>query len=184
MSSANSTIRVGSGQTTFLASMRCHGFQAVRRYRRLRSGHFLLLATSFISGFFIGTSRDNSDRLIWFAQYSIRLYVIYGLVALVFTPDMVLWAPKLAYRGSLTTTFVNHNTAATFIGAGVILWLCSAFLSLQSFQYSSIRMLLLLPSNERVAIKVIFRSAAGLTCFFALLLTGSRGGLICSSLGL
>jgi O-antigen ligase len=97
---------------------------------------------------------------------------------------MLLWVPKLAYRGSLTTTFVNHNTAATFIGAGAILWFCSAFLSMQSFQYSSVRMLLLLPSNEHVAIKVIFHSAAGLTCFFALLLTGSRGGLICSSLGL
>ena len=147
-------------------------------------GHFLLLVTSFMSGFFVGTSRRNSDLLILCARYSILSYAVYGLLALVFTPDMLLWIPKLAYRGSLTATFVNHNTAATFIGAGVILWFCSAFLSLQSFQYSSIRMLLLLPSNERVAIKVIFRSAAGLTCFFALLLTGSRGGLICSSLGL
>ena len=95
-----------------------------------------------------------------------------------------LWIPKLAYRGSLTTTFVNHNTAATFIGAGAILWFCSAFFSLQSFRYSSIRMLLLMPSNEHIAFKVVFRSAIGLTCFFALLLTGSRGGLICSSLGL
>jgi O-antigen ligase len=41
-----------------------------------------------------------------------------------------------------------------------------------------------MPSNEHVALKVMFRAAVGLTCFFALLLTGSRGGLICSSLGL
>ena len=32
--------------------------------------------------------------------------------------------------------------------------------------------------------KIIIRSAAALACFFALLLTGSRGGLICASLGL
>jgi O-Antigen ligase len=148
-------------------------------------GHFLLLATSFISGFFVGTSQRNSDRLISFAQYSILLYVIYGLVALVFTPDMVLWAPKLAYRGSLTTTFINHNTAATFIGAGAILWFCSAFSSLQqSFRSSSIRVLLLTRATERLAFRTIARSAGALTCFFALLLTGSRGGLICSCLGL
>ena len=151
----------------------------------LAVGHFLLFATSFISGFFIGTSRRNSDSLIWFAQYSILLYAIYGLAALILTPNMVLWAPKLAYRGSLTATFINHNTAATFIGAGAILWFCSAFSSLQqSSGFSSIRLLLLNRANEHLAFSILARSGAALTCFFALLLTGSRGGLICSCLGL
>src|ERR1700726_858471 len=143
-------------------------------------GHFLLLVTSFMSGFFAGLPRRNGDILIWFARYSILAYAIYGLLALALTPNMLLWAPKLAYLGSLTATFVNHNTAATFVGAGAILWFCSACLSLQSFQYSSFRLLLLTPSNEHVAFRVILRSVAGLTCFFALLLTGSRGGLGCS----
>jgi O-antigen ligase len=95
----------------------------------------------------------------------------------------VLWTPKLAYRGSLTTTFVNHNTAATFVGVGATLWFCSAFSSLQSFRFSSLRDLLLTPSNERLLLRTILRSGAALTCFFALLLTGSRGGLICSCFG-
>ncbi len=148
------------------------------------AGHFLLFTTSFISGFSIGTSRQNGDKLIWFAQYSILFYVIYGLAALIFTPDRVLWAPKLAYRGSLTATFINHNTAATFIGAGAILWFCFAFSSFQSFQFSSLRLLLLNRSNEHLAFKIITRSGGALVCFFALLLTGSRGGLIGSCLGL
>jgi O-antigen ligase len=148
-------------------------------------GHFLLFAISFISGFLIGTTQLNSDRLIWFAQYSILLYAIYGVAALILTPNMVLWAPKLAYGGSLTATFINHNTAATFIGAGAILWFCSAFSTLQqSFGFSSIRMLLLTRSNERLALRIIARSGGALACFFALLLTGSRGGLIFSCLGL
>ena len=151
----------------------------------LAVGHFLLFATSVISGFFIGTSRRNSDSLIWFAQYSILLYAIYGLAALILTPNMVLWAPKLAYRGSLTATFINHNTAATFIGAGAILWFCSAFSSLQqSSGFSSIRLLLLNRANEHLAFSFLARSGAALTCFFALLLTGSRGGLICTCFGL
>src|SRR3979490_3261372 len=151
----------------------------------LAVGHFLLFATSFISGFFIGTLRRNSDSLIWFAQYSILLYAIYGLAALILTPNMGLWAPKVAYRGSLTATFINHNTGATFIGAGAILWFCSAFSSLQqSSGFSSIRLLLLNRANEHLAFRLLARSGSALTCFFALLLTGSRGGLICSSLGL
>jgi O-antigen ligase len=150
----------------------------------LAVGHFLLFATSLISGFSIGTSREDSNRLVSFAQYSILLYAVYGLAALRFTPNVVLWAPKLAYRGSLTATFINHNTAATFVGAGAILWFCSAFSSFQSFGFSSVRLLLLTRSNEQLAFRVIAQSASALACFFALLLTGSRGGLICSCLGL
>lgn len=147
-------------------------------------GHFLLLVTSFTSGFLVATSRRNSDTLMRFAQYSMLAYAVYGLAALVLTPNLLLWAPKLAYRGSLTTTFVNHNTAAAFVGAAAILWFCRAYLSLQSLRFSSIRLLLLIPSNERIVFKVILHLAAGLACFFALLFTGSRGGLICACLGL
>jgi len=150
----------------------------------IAAGHFLLFATSFICGFSIGTSRRNSERLIWFAQYSFVLYVIYGLAAFLLTPDMLLWTNKVAYRGYLTATFVNHNTAATFVGAGAILWFCLAFSSAQSMWFSTIRMLLLFRANEALALKIILRSAAALTCLFALLLTGSRGGLLCSGMGL
>jgi O-Antigen ligase len=150
----------------------------------LAVGHFLLFVTSFLSGFSIGTSRRGGDKLIWFAQYSILFYVIYGVAALILTPNMVLWAPKLAYRGSLTATFINHNTAATFVGVGTILWFCFAFFSLQSARFSSIRLLLLIRSNEQLAFKVIAQAGGALLCFFALLLTRSRGGLICTCLGL
>lgn len=150
----------------------------------LAAGHFLLFAVAFINGFYIGTSRLSSARLFQIAQYSILLYVVYGLAALVLTPNMILWAPKLAYRGSLTATFINHNTAATFVGAGVILWACLGFSSLQSFRSWSLRLLLLNRSNERLAFRIILQAGSALVCFFALLLTASRGGLICSCLGL
>lgn len=147
-------------------------------------GHFLLVVTSFIGGFFVGTSRRDGDILTAVARYSILTYSVYGLLALVFTPNMLLWAPKIAYYGSLTTSFVNHNTAATFVGMGAIMWFCSALTTLRSLQLSSLRLLLLTPSNEYVAFRFILRSAAALACFLALVLTRSRGGLICCSVGL
>ncbi len=39
---------------------------------------------------------------------------------MVVTPNLLLWVPKVAYRGSLTATFVNKNTAAAFFGCGAI----------------------------------------------------------------
>jgi O-antigen ligase len=147
-------------------------------------GKFVLLVTSFMSGFFVGTSRRDTETLDAFARWSTLLYSVYGLAALVLTPNMTLWVPKPAYFGSLTSTFVNHNTAATLVGAGAILWFCAACVSFQSLQLSSIRLLLLIQSNERLALRFIGQLAAGIFCLFALLLTGSRGGLICTSLGL
>jgi O-antigen ligase len=150
----------------------------------LAAGHFLLFATALVSGFYLGTSRRDGNKLIWFARYSILLYAIYGLAALVFTPNILLWADKVAYRGSLTATFVNHNTAATYIGAGAILWLCETVTAVQSVRLSTVRVFLMSRSNEVLAFKIIVRSTATLVCLFALLRTDSRGGLICSSMGL
>lgn len=147
-------------------------------------GHFVLLVTSFLSGVFVGTSRRSSDTLVKVARYSILFYAFYGIASLALTPNMVLWAPKLAYSGYLTATFINHNTAATFMGAGAILWFCHAYVMFERLNISSIRLLLLIPSNEKLAFRLMFRSAAGLICFFAVLLTGSRGGLICTCVGL
>jgi O-antigen ligase len=147
-------------------------------------GHFLLSLTSFLSGFCIGTSRRNASALISSARIAILFYAIYGLISLVVAPDLLLWIPKLAYRGSLTATFVNHNTAATLMGCGVILWASRVYFSVQSLQKSSFRMLLLSPANQQVGFSLILRASATLTCVFALLLTNSRGGLICSAVGL
>jgi hypothetical protein len=149
----------------------------------LAVGHFLLFAVAFVNGFCVGTSSRSSETLIKAAQYSILGYLVYGLVALVLTPDTLLWADKLAYRGLLTATFVNHNTAATFAGAGMILWACSAYYAAQSIWFSSLRILLVSRSGETKVLRVIVRAAAALACFFALLETDSRGGLISTAAG-
>jgi hypothetical protein len=150
----------------------------------LAIGHFLLVVTSFSSGFFAGTSRRSVSRIIFATRTAVLIYAGYGLVALAVTPNLLLWIPKVAYRGSLTATFVNKNTAATFFGCGAILWSCWTYFAVQSLEKSSLRVLLLNSLNERVAISLVLRASAALTCLFALLLTNSRGGLISSSVGL
>lgn len=147
-------------------------------------GHFLLAVTAFLSGLFAGSSKHGASRIISVARTAILIYALYGLAALAITPNLLLWVPKVAYRGSLTGTFVNKNTAAAFFGCGAILWSCWTYSALQSIEKSSLRVLLLNSLNERVAISLILRASAALTCFFALLLTNSRGGLIASSVGL
>ncbi|MBY0383492.1 MAG: O-antigen ligase family protein [Xanthobacteraceae bacterium] len=141
-------------------------------------GHFLLFTTAIINGFFAGTSRRSSASLLLFARYGVLVCAAYGLFALVFTPDLLLWTTKIAYRNSLTATFVNHNTAATFLSIGVILWLCNTLAKVQSFRLTSFRALLMSRETEGQALRIILSAAATAICLFALFLTGSRGGII------
>jgi O-Antigen ligase len=147
-------------------------------------GHGLLFATAFLSGFSLGTSRGRSEMLFNIARYAILAYMIYGLIALVLTPDLLLWDEKTAYRGLLTASFVNHNTAATLAGVGAILWACATYAAARSVGYSSLHLLLLSQAQEANLLRVAGRAAAALACIFALLATNSRGGLICTALGL
>ena len=150
----------------------------------LAIGHALLFAAAFINGFCVCTSGNGADKLFRFARFSILAYAIYGFVDFLFTPNYLLWSEKTAYLGSLTGTFVNHNTAATFFGAGGILWFCSAYSSARAIRLSSVRTFLLSRSNERLIFKLIARGGGGLVCVAALLQTASRGGIICSFAGL
>lgn len=68
-------------------------------------GHFILVVASFVNGLLIGTSRRRSHSLVWCLRISIALSAIYGLASLLLAPNLILWAPKTAYRGYLTTTF-------------------------------------------------------------------------------
>jgi O-antigen ligase len=147
-------------------------------------GHFFTFVFAFTNGFLLGTSRENSATLIKVARISILAYAGYGLFALVFTPTTTLWATKSAYLGSFTTTFINHNTAGTLVGSGLILWASCAVSSWQAIRTSSVRLLLLNPANEKLSFDVLFKTVGALVCFFALLSSGSRGALISSCAGL
>lgn len=48
------------------------------------------------------------------------LYAIYGLAEFGSGTETLLWFPKTAYFGDLTSTFVNRNTYATYAGLGLI----------------------------------------------------------------
>jgi O-antigen ligase len=147
-------------------------------------GHYILLVAAFLSGFVTGTSRKDAQLLFKVLQSSILVYAVYGLLAQALAPGLILWAPKSAYMGDLTATFVNHNTAATFLGAGVIMWACTVQQLLKSFGQMSLRLLLLGPSNEEFGIRIVARAGACIVCLFALISTGSRAGLACAAVGL
>jgi O-antigen ligase len=146
--------------------------------------HFILFVMAFINGFLVGTSRTRSATLFFVISISLSIYAVYGLASYFFTPGTLLWVNKLAYRGSLTGTFVNHNTAATYFGTGCILWLCYVFAHIRSLQFVSVRLFLFADMNEEFILTLVLRLLGLLVCLSALVETGSRGGILCTAVGI
>lgn len=102
-------------------------------------------------------------------------YGAYGFAAYLSGDETVLWFKKWAYLGSLTGTFVNRNSFATFVGLGL---LCSLaliarrMLHARSGSPGSVDFVGGLSTGLFVAI------GAATLQVTALLLTQSRGGLL------
>lgn len=114
------------------------------------------------------------------------VYAAYGLIAFLFFPDTILWYPKLHYKESLTATFINRNSYATY--AGLTLLAC---LGAVATLYR--RAVARAGRNVRYQLGALIESTAGtggllLLGFFviaaALMLTGSRAGIASSFAGL
>ncbi len=82
----------------------------------------ILMALAFGCAFLAATERDGAAILMSGIRWIVAVLALYGLAAHLLDPDSLLGIEKFAYREDLTATFVNRNTAATFIGTGLILW--------------------------------------------------------------
>jgi len=113
-------------------------------------------------------------------------YAVYGLAVYWGGNEYILWFPKERYVGALTSTFVNRNSFAAYLGIGVII---SISLTLHMF---SKRLPFGKKTDSRVTVSELFMTFSNswhmilisLILLTALLLTGSRGGTISTILGL
>lgn len=112
-------------------------------------------------------------------------YAIYGIVIYMAGNEWVTIYPKTAYLDSLTSTFVNRNSYATFAGLGL---LCATALLLNHMKpyfalKHPIRAKLVIIVEELVA-KSALKTLAVLSIVISLLLSASRAGILSSAVGL
>lgn len=112
-------------------------------------------------------------------------YALYGLVVFLSGNDWILVYRKWAYRDSLTSTFVNRNSFATFAGLSL---LCATTLLLER-----IRHLLALERPLRAKAVMLIEELAArsawitvtvLSISIALVLSASRAGVLTAMIGL
>ncbi|RCK54060.1 hypothetical protein TH25_01575 [Thalassospira profundimaris] len=67
-----------------------------------------------------GRKRENASLMLKFFVLVSTAYAVYGLVVYFGGWETVLWYHKTAYRGDLTSTFINRNSYATYAAIGLV----------------------------------------------------------------
>jgi O-antigen ligase len=135
-------------------------------------------------GLIVGSDRSRARQLLLVAGWSGVGYALYGILSTLLAPTMILWREKWSGVGSVTGTFINKNTAATYFGSCAAIWLL--ILSerirqrlpkgpLQRKHFSDVFL-------TKMHKNVVFAFLAFFSCFMALLMTGSRAGVLVSLL--
>lgn len=133
-------------------------------------------------GLIVGSDRRRARQLLLVVGWSGVAYAGYGIVSSLVEPTMILWREKRAYVGYVTGTFINRNTAATYFGSCAVIWLLLL----------SERIRRRLPAGRlqwtdflhgflpRLHIDEFRAFLAFFCCFMALMMSGSRAGVLAS----
>lgn len=144
----------------------------------------LMRLMSYCAVFMLGYVCAQGSQEAWqniktFAYMSF-VYAAYGIIVYFSGNEWLLWFPKWAYFGDLTSTFTNRNTYATFAGFGVI---CSLILTLRELAKLNIsRVKDLVDMPPKLVVNIYIYSTTLLICMTALFLTHSRGGFMATSI--
>ncbi len=108
-------------ETAGALSANIQGRVSVNPYR---SGSALTLLLTYGAIFWLALQfcrdRELAKTVLYALTFSALVYAVYGLLIEFSGLNMVLWVEKRAYRESLTSTFINRNSYATFAGLGLI----------------------------------------------------------------
>jgi hypothetical protein len=112
-------------------------------------------------------------------------YALYGILSFYLIPGTLLWFQKYAYLESVTSTFINRNSYATYAGLGLMSALAGALSEYSRTGAKSERSRL-----RRSAYFLGSTAGAGgawvavaFVIGMALVLTGSRAGILASLTG-
>ena len=112
------------------------------------------------------------------------IYATYGIIVFFAFPKSLIWLEKVAYLDSLTSSFVNRNSYATYAGLGFLSSVALALSAFQAQSYGGDR------ARKAAAVAAVLVGGAGFWLAVsviigaALLLTSSRGGISATLAGL
>jgi O-antigen ligase len=139
----------------------------------------------FIMALYFGRERYRARTIFLAVAFSSAAYSAYGLFMHFSGTRLVLWFPKTEYVDSLTSTFINRNSFATFAAIGVISALGPILHEFRRLVVGWPGWLRSLQSVSEAGSGVLYLLMVCVVLnLAALILTGSRGGLVSFVIGL
>lgn len=147
----------------------------------------LMKLVSYLVVFFISLqfNRDSGRAAFTFKSiaYAGLVYAVYGLIVYLGGFDTVLWFEKSVYRESVTSTFINRNSYATYAGLTLLAGFPLLFEKIQSsFQYGIKSYYGRQYFFENILVRAWFPLLLVITITTALFLSLSRGGCLSTAL--
>ncbi len=138
----------------------------------------------FLMALYYGRDRHRARIMFIAISLSSAAYATYGLAEHFGGFKMVLWFPKTEYAGSLTSTFINRNSYATYAGIGILASLGPILQEVRRLTMGKLTLLRLIQnmSEEGSAVFYLLVMSAVLN-LSALVLTGSRAGFAAAGFG-
>jgi O-antigen ligase len=149
-------------------------------------GASLSAVLALVLGLVVGAERARARQALSVMAWSGAAYAVYAITFRVLEPNMILWREKTSSLGALTGTFINPNTAATYFGSAAAVWFVLLMASVRGHMPRG-------PIVWRKALDHILtdtpteipqRFAMLFVCLTALVMTGSRAGVLVSLLAL
>jgi O-antigen ligase len=137
---------------------------------------------ALILGLIVGADSDRARRGVRVMAWAGVGYAVYGILALLLDPPQILWREKTAYIGSLTSTFINRNTAAAYFGSCSAVWFVLLMAAIRGslprgkIEWKRVPHHLLVETRKDVLIRFVML----FVCLSAMFMTGSRGGVLVS----
>jgi O-antigen ligase len=149
-------------------------------------GATLANVMALLLGIVVGVDRRRARLIMLVIAGSGAIYALYGVLSFLIEPGMILWREKKHYLGSVTGTFINRNSAATYFGSCSVIWLLYLVQKLRR-RIPRRRLIwrqLLQDIPPLARRDILLPACALLVCLMALLMTGSRAGVALSLLAL
>lgn len=154
----------------------------VRGEPALALGHPLANLLALVLGLFVGVDARRARQGLHVIAWAGVVYAVYGILSLLLDPTAILWREKTAYVGYLTATFINRNTAAAYFGSCSAVWLILLMSTVRrSLPGGQIEWTNVVPHLlQRGRKDILIRFVMLFVCLSAMLMTGSRGGVLFS----
>lgn len=144
------------------------------------AGTALIMLLAFLRFALMGRSDADQLRIAFVLALGSLALSLVGFVIYVLQPMLLLGEARIYYRGSFTATFVNRNTAATYLGSCALLWFALLLRSMRALRPSyEVRWYRrLFTALDQLKGREIGAAFAMLVALGLLAMTNSRAGLI------